>query len=216
MVEGVDPDSSGAFSFDANAIRNTAVRDAVMADPIDGASHKGTFQLVAAKPEQGDADNDLLAIAFESYAGNDEFARQDAAVSIVFGWHDEIKRIEHDDELGAASAAARANLPQVRRDFEAGLEPGGYIQVKAPFLTVGGGQEWMWVEVTAWQDEVIHGLLRNEPFDIPDLHAGQKVEVDPDKVFDYLRHFADGREEGDTTSVIIERMQGETEAAGSE
>ena len=216
MVEGVEPNASGAFAFDAGAIRNSAVRDDVVADSIGDASQKGTFTLRAAVPEEGDADNPLLAIQFDAYAGNDEFARQDTAVANIFGWRDEIKRIEHNDELKAASDAARARLPQLRRDFEAGFEPGEYIQVKAPFPTASGGQEWMWVEVTAWRNDAIHGLLRNEPFDIPDLHAGQKVKVDPDEVFDYLRQFADGREEGNTTAEIIARMQGETEAAGTE
>ncbi|HWS28264.1 MAG TPA: DUF2314 domain-containing protein [Xanthomonadales bacterium] len=216
MVEGAEPDASGTFAFDASAIRNSAVRDEVVADSIGDASHKGTFTLRAAVPDEGDADNPLLAIEFDAYAGNDEFARQDTAVATIFGWRDEIKRIKHNDELKAASHAARALLPQLRRDFEAGFEPGEYIQVKAPFPTASGGQEWMWVEVTAWQDDAIHGLLRNEPFDIPELHAGQKVEVDPDEVFDYLRQFADGREEGNTTAEIIARMQGETEAAGTE
>jgi hypothetical protein len=57
-------------------------------------------------------------------------------------------------------------------------------------------------------------LLRNEPFDIPELHSGQLVDVDPSEVFDYLRRSPDGREEGNTTSEIIERMQGDLEQSG--
>lgn len=216
MVEGVEGDASGAFAFDASAIRNASVREKVTADPIAGASLAGTFGLSEVMPEEGDADNTLLAIGFDSYAGNDEFARQDTAMATVFGWRDAIKRIEHNEELRAASEAAREKLPQLRRDFEAGLAPGEYIQVKAPFPTSSGSSEWMWVEVTAWRDDAIDGLLRNEPFDIPELHAGQKVEIDPDNVFDYLRYYADGREEGNSTGEVIARMQGETESAGSE
>jgi uncharacterized protein YegJ (DUF2314 family) len=216
MVEGAEPDATGTFAFDARAIRNAAVREEVMADSIGNASHSGRPRLVAVAARAGDADNPLLAIRFDDYTGNDEFARQETAIANIFGWRDEIKRIEHSDELRSASDAARARLPQLRRDFEAGLEPGEYIQVKAPFPTPDGGHEWMWVEVTAWEEHVIHGLLRNEPFDIPALQAGQKVEVDPEEVFDYLRQFADGRQEGNSTSEIIARMQGETESDGSE
>lgn len=216
LVEGAEPDAAGMFAFDAAAIRNAQVREKVHADPIGEATFKGQFRLVTVAPDEGDADNALLAIGFDAYAGNDDFARQDAAAAQIFGWHDEIKRIEHNDELTAASAAARLQLPRLRHDFEAGLEPQEYIQVKAPFPTSSNGREWMWVEITRWEDDVIHGLLRNEPFDIPDLHAGQKVEVDPDEVFDYLRLFADGREEGNSTGAVIERMQGEVEADGSD
>jgi uncharacterized protein YegJ (DUF2314 family) len=216
MVEGAMPDAAGTFVFDAGSIRNAAVREEVMADSIGNASHTGTFKLIAVAAQDGDADNRLLAIRFDHYAGNDEFARQDTAVASIFGWRDEIKRIEHNDELKAARDVARARLPQLRRDFEAGLDPGEYVQVKAPFPTSSGGHEWMWVEITAWQDHVIEGLLRNEPFDIPALHAGQKVEVDPEEVFDYLRQFADGRQEGNSTGETIARMQGETETDGSE
>jgi len=43
---------------------------------------------------------------------------------------------------------------------------------------------------------------------VPNLHAGQMVKVSQAKVFDYMRRYADGREEGNETSKIIARMQG--------
>jgi hypothetical protein len=94
----------------------------------------------------------------------------------------------------------------LQADFKKGLAPGEYIQVKAPFTAPTGGNEWMWVEVTAWQPGKIKGLLKNEPFNIPSLHGGQLVEVDEAKAFDYIRTFADGREEGNETAAIIERQ----------
>ena len=85
--------------------------------------------------------------------------------------------VKHDEELLEASRRARANLPALREAFNAGLAPGEFIQVKVPFKTPDGGKEWMWVEVTSWSGDKIRGLLRNEPFHIPNLHGGQTVDV---------------------------------------
>jgi len=65
----------------------------------------------------------------------------------------------------------------------------------------------MWVEVTRWQGGDITGLLKNEPFNIPELHAGQIVTVKQADVFDYIRQYADGTREGNETGVIIQKMQ---------
>lgn len=65
----------------------------------------------------------------------------------------------------------------------------------------------MWVEVTGWKDQKITGLLENEPADVADLHAGQVVEVKEEDVFDYIRYYADGREQGNTTGEIIKHME---------
>lgn len=82
-----------------------------------------------------------------------------------------------------------------------------YILVKAPFATRDGGNEWMWVEVAKWSGDTIEGLLKNEPVDVPGLRGGQMVKVSQAKVFDYVRHHPDGREEGNETTKIIMRMQ---------
>jgi uncharacterized protein YegJ (DUF2314 family) len=63
----------------------------------------------------------------------------------------------------------------------------------------------MWVEVTSWKGDKIIGLLKNEPFDIPDLHAGQIVEVSQANVFDFIRNHSDGTAEGNETGAVIEK-----------
>jgi len=90
------------------------------------------------------------------------------------------------------------------------------IQLKLPFATADDGTEWMWVEVLRWNDDTIEGLLSNEPFNVPDLHAGQRVTGSMDDVFDYIYRRGDGKVEGNQTSVIIERMQGEETRRGGE
>jgi uncharacterized protein YegJ (DUF2314 family) len=68
----------------------------------------------------------------------------------------------------------------------------------------------MWVEVTSWKGSEIEGLLQNEPENVPDLHTGQKVEVRQEDIFDYIRHFADKRNEGNVTGDIIRKMNEDT------
>ncbi|HEY0820284.1 MAG TPA: DUF2314 domain-containing protein, partial [Rhizobacter sp.] len=89
-----------------------------------------------------------------------------------------------------------------------GLQPGEYILLKLPFPTTSGTHEWMWVEVLSWEGDTIRALLKNEPVDVPTLHAGQEVTGSPSKAFDYLRRYPDGREEGNETGQILLRMQG--------
>jgi uncharacterized protein YegJ (DUF2314 family) len=95
----------------------------------------------------------------------------------------------------------------LRKDFNDGLAPGEFIQVKAPFKTQDDGTEWMWVEVITWGNNTITGLLKNEPFNIPDLKGGSEVSVKQEEVFDYIRRFPDGSSEGNETSKLIEKYQ---------
>jgi uncharacterized protein YegJ (DUF2314 family) len=169
------------------------------------------LSLMQGTAEEGDPRNRLIEIAFDRYPGKDVHARQDALISALFGWEDSIKRIRHDGALEAASKRAKARLPALRKAFAKGLAPGEYIQVKAPFATPNDSNEWMWVEVTEWKGRRIRGLLKNEPFDIPGLHGGQIVQVQEEKVFDYIRRYPSGKEEGNETGRIIATMQGSVE-----
>lgn len=127
------------------------------------------------------------------------------------GGSDANKHIEHTEELLAASREARTKLPELRKAFNAGLQPGEYIEVKAPFQTLNGGDEWMWVEVTVWKGDSIKGILDNDPEEVPYLHAGQVVEVKEKDVFDYLHHYPDKHTEGNTTGQVIDKMDANTQ-----
>lgn len=211
MAEGARFSGAGAYDLDIRAIRNATVRAQQTASLLPNARSVAQLTLRQGAREEGDPRNRLIEIGFDRYPGNDVHARQNALLGSLYGWEDAIKRIEHSDDLVAASNRARAKLPALRAAFAAGLQPGEFIQLKAPFATPAGGREWMWVEVTEWKGKRIRGLLRNEPFDIPGLHGGQIVRVNEDEVFDYIRRFPDGAQDGNETGRIIEKMQGPTE-----
>ena len=159
------------------------------------------------KWEEGDPFNRLVEIAFSAEQDGDSHAAQDKLLSSLYGWEDEIAQVRHTKELLAASQRAKEKLPMLKQAFLTGLAPGEYIEVKAPFATPDGGQEWMWVEIIAWREEKITGMLKNEPYNIPSLHGGQSVVVNQQDIFDYLWRHADGRQDGNETGAIIMKMQ---------
>ncbi len=203
LAEGAEIKRPGEFDLDLRAIRNPLVREPQLASLKPGATTIARLTLLKGIPEEGDPSNRLIEIVFGRYEGPDVQARQEAMLSSLFGSEDKITRVKHDAELLAASERARARRPALRAAFNKGLPPGEFIQVKAPFATPDGGHEYMWVEITAWAGDKISGLLRNEPFHIPDLHAGQIVEVSEANVFDYLRNHADGTSEGNETGMVM-------------
>jgi uncharacterized protein YegJ (DUF2314 family) len=211
MAEGAVVKESGPFDLDLRALKNKKVRDLQMESLKSNSTAVALLTLKKGTWEEGDPKNRLIEIAFDRYSGSDVHARQENMLSSLFGWEDRLTTVRHDEQLLAASRNAKAKLPMLYKAFTKGLEPGEFILVKAPFETTDGGNEWMWVEITAWKGNKIKGLLKNEPSNIPSLHGGQLVEVKQEDVFDYMRHYPDGREEGNETGAIIEKMQAQSE-----
>ena len=113
-------------------------------------------------------------------------ARQENVISRAFGSQDSVVNIQHDEEIEEASRQALAKNCLRCAGVHRRVRPGELVLVKAPFTTPDEGREWMWVEVIKWQGNKITGTLQNEPFNIPDLKAGQMVNVSEADVFDYL------------------------------
>jgi uncharacterized protein YegJ (DUF2314 family) len=211
MAEGSQIATAGEYELNFRTIKDRGMRDAYVKSLKPNAKAVAHLVLMQGAPEEGDPRNRLVEIAFDKYPGVDVHARQDAMLSSLFGWEDAIKRIQHNEELTVASKQARAKLPALRKAFTEGLAPGEYIQVKAPFATPSNATEWMWVEIIEWKGSKIKGVLKNEPFDIPSLHGGQIVQVREEDVFDYLRRYPNGKEEGNETTKVILKMQGSVE-----
>jgi len=207
-AEGKPLRRSGEFELSLQQIKNTAQRDDAVKSLKPNATKIGCLTLVPGKWEDGDPHNILVQLTFDKYPGNDSQARQDSMVSSFFGWEDHVAYIERDDdELLAASARAKEQLPVLQKAFAAGFQPGEYLELKAPFKTESGGNEWMWVEVTTWRGNRIGGLLNNNPEKVRNLHSGDHVEIRQEEIFDYLHTFPDKRTEGNTTGPIIQRLE---------
>jgi uncharacterized protein YegJ (DUF2314 family) len=205
IAEGAQVARPGEFNLDIRSIKNAAVRDPQVESLLANATGIALLGLHQGTAEEGDPENRLIELTFERGTGPDLHARQEQILAAAFGWEDEVVRVQHNRELEQASQQARAKLPELRAEFQKGLAPGEFIQLKAPFKTPDGGREWMWVEVISWQGDKITGLLKNEPRDIPTLHGGQTVEVSEATIFDYIRKHADGSSDGNETSRLIEK-----------
>jgi uncharacterized protein YegJ (DUF2314 family) len=170
------------------------------------------LELLEARHQDGDADNRLVEISFANGEGKTVDERRNDQLSKLWGAHDAVTKVKHNDEILAASARARERLKEIKKDFDKGLKPGERLLVKAPFKRDDGGNEWMWVEVMKWPpDGTIDGVLQNDPFFIEGLRAGAKVRVNVDELFDYIFHRADGTTEGNETGALIEKQGVETQ-----
>jgi len=208
IAEGAAVTKAGEFDLDLRMIKAAEVREPQLASLKEKATGKAKLTLLQGTREKGDPQNRLIQLGFSRNKGRDLHAKRENLLATMFGTEESVSRVKHNEELLAASKRAKEKLPQLQAAFQKGLQPGENIQLKAPFAVPGGGQEFMWVEVTTWQGRKIKGLLRNEPVNIPGLHGGQIVEVNSAEVFDYLRVFADGRQEGNETGAIIQRLSG--------
>lgn len=211
LVEGQTASKPGEFELGVKQLQTQTIREMQLQLVSGKASGSVKLSLLQGKPEEGDPQNRLIQIKADFYPGADNHAKQEALITNLYGATAEsaVSRIKHDDALLAASLRAKEQLPRLHNSFKVGLPPGEYIMVKAPFATPTGGQEWMWVEINDWKGNgQIAGQLKNEPVDIPNLHAGQDVKVQQDDIFDYIYVRANGSTEGNETSAIIQSMQG--------
>lgn len=209
LIEGNTIVSPNRFDLDLSRIQNESVREQLLAEVIEDGTGKGVIALKIGPWDLGDPINRLIEIYPDDYEGPDLFAQQNAMLSAIFGFKDEVRMVEADDEaLEAASERAKAKMPALRKLFNAGLDPNEHIHVKAPFTTDDDGVEWMWVAVSKWdEDGTIRGTLSSEPRFVEDLSAGQEVEVQEADLFDYIHSQPDGSLEGNETGEIIRRMQ---------
>lgn len=205
MAEGAKFDIPGEFDLDIRGIENPKVREPQVTNLKPSATGVALLSLQEGTWEEGDPLNRLIEITFDRATGPDLHAKQSQILAQGFGWEDTATPIQHDEALQAASRRAREKLPTLRQAFRKGLVPGEYILVKAPFATSSGEREWMWVEVTSWEKDTITGLLRNEPVNIPNLHAGQIVQVSQEEVFDFIWKHADGTVDGNETGKLIQQ-----------
>jgi len=206
IAEREVPHTSDQYRLDLHNIKNLHLRESQLKQLKGNASGVACLTLTEAKWEEGDPKNRLVRLASDRYPGDDSHIRQDRMISSFFGWQDTLSKVQHSQELLAESAREKSKLPGLRALFSAGLAPGELIEVKAPFSAENGNREWMWVEVTSWEEDRIQGVLDNEPSEVTTLHAGQIVQVREQDVFDYIHQLPDKKVEGNTTGEIIRKM----------
>ena len=207
LAEGSVPNKEGYLELNINELKNTGYKRDLIATLKDNAEPRIKIQIGEGKWEEGDPENYIMELLFHDFEGASLSEKHEVLLSSLFGWEDQISYVKHNQLIEAASERAKKKLNGLKEDFNKGLNPGEFIQVKAPFATTDGGKEWMWVEVLSWKGKVIKGLLKNEPRHIPDLKGGSEVVVSQGEVFDYIRNYPDGTTEGNETGALIRKFQ---------
>jgi uncharacterized protein YegJ (DUF2314 family) len=194
---------AGELAVALDELKHPGARSRATENPLKGAKQRATIHLSVAERQEDDPDN-LVEIVLPGAAAELQ-VRQTALVAQLFGSSDQIEYVEHDAAVLVASLRAKLALMKHKPRYLKEPPHGERLLVKAPFRTPDGGNEWMWVEVVRWQGQTIHGILDNNPFDIPDLKAGAKIEVKEDALFDYLLVKGDGTQEGNETARLMKR-----------
>jgi uncharacterized protein YegJ (DUF2314 family) len=114
-----------------------------------------------------------------------------------------VLRVSADDSrIGAAVATARQRWPEFVAAFE-NRQPDESHLVKAPFGE-GANVECMWVSVTALENDVIFGLLQNDPVNVPRVRKGDRVQIALADMNDWLTVSRDGSKGGFTLAAMNE------------
>ena len=108
--------------------------------------------------------------------------------------------VQPDDDaaMERAIAAARATWKQGAAHHAAG----GELSAKFPFRTRKGGQEHIWIQVTAIEGDLVRGTLANEPRDLEGLKLGSAVSCKLSELSDWF-YEQDGKMVGGTTVKLL-------------
>jgi uncharacterized protein YegJ (DUF2314 family) len=111
--------------------------------------------------------------------------RSDDPIAALREWYyAPIVRLK-EEAIAAAVEEARRRWPEFVTAFENRGDAETPFVVKAPFGE-GDHVEFMWVEVTALEGEMILGKLENHPHAVPGLKLGDRVRVKVGNVNDWL------------------------------
>jgi len=203
MIEAWPTPPASPLNVNLSQIKSIDVRDWVEPTLKAGATSRATVQLVKGTPDEGDSSGPQVAMKFG--ATPDKVQEDlDATLDGLFGHADSIISVKHDQALLEASARARQKLKTFEPHFATGLLPQERLMVKGPFRE-NGQTEWMWVEVTKWEGDIIEGILDNDPDFVKSVRAGSRVSVNVNEAFDYIFTHADGSQEGNETGKLLEQ-----------
>jgi len=123
-----------------------------------------------------------------------------------------------DPRMQAAVDEARRRWPE----FVAAFETRGpeHFSVKSP-ITAGGNTEFIWIEVTAIENDTILGTLANDPMDLGRLKLGSRVRTSAAELNDWIFFDEKDAMHGGFTIKVVEdisreRASGKPEAEGED
>lgn len=194
--------AGGKLTLDIDAIENKTLRKNLLSNVLDNGNKKSEIILKETRALDGDPENIILRLQFSNENPQIE---HDDLLSTIFGFEDVLVHVTHEEELMTASNNAKKRIPELKEIFAKSkkTKDGTVLLMKYYFSNDEGDGEWMWVEITEWNDNETTGLLQNEPYYVKSLKSGQKVKNEVDGMFDYILYHPDGTEEGNKTTEIL-------------
>lgn len=110
---------------------------------------------------------------------------------------------DNNPRMAAAVDEANQRWPEFVDAFSGREDPQSesYI-IKAEFRE-GAICEYMWVSVTEIRERTVHGVLMNDPHELLELHRGAPVEVDLERLNDWIYPREDGSHAGGFTLDVL-------------
>jgi uncharacterized protein YegJ (DUF2314 family) len=223
VVDGVAPEASTDVGWVLRAVAETLHPLPDVADevPVDTEDARGLARLSVATPVEEDPQGPLLRVRFAGEVlvdaepaiaeqGPDGSAPAGATGSSAAASGSAPTDIQlvapappappaPPSSLEEATARVRKDLVDLEAAWDAGLPSGDVIAVNVPFRTRYGGEEYLWLEVTRWQDGGLSGKLVSEPYEVPGVRKGDVLNVRQADVYDYVYRKADGTRTGALT-----------------
>jgi hypothetical protein len=140
LIEGASP-TMGQYDFDVSKLKHGALRADYEKNLLNDARTVAQLTVVEADADDGDPENRLIELRFDRYPGKTVHEKHQQFASGFYGSVDTIAYVKHNQAIEAASARARLKLPALRTRFNAGLQPGETLLLKAPFETSSGANE---------------------------------------------------------------------------
>jgi uncharacterized protein YegJ (DUF2314 family) len=116
-----------------------------------------------------------------------------------------------DPRMQAAVEEARRRWPEFVAAFEA-RGPAAF-SVKSP-ITARGNTEFIWIEVTAIENDTIYGTLANDPMDLGSLRLGSRVKTTAAELNDWLFFDESDEMQGGFTIKVVEAISKERAKEG--
>jgi uncharacterized protein YegJ (DUF2314 family) len=122
-------------------------------------------------PESGDPNDVMARIVPEGGTTPDGYA---ALATAFFG--EPTPETPNEEEMRAHAERARAKLPELLARLSTERDAGARLFVQLPFPIAGdAGTEWMWVEVSRFDDRTVTGALADDPLGAVGLRRGSTV-----------------------------------------
>lgn len=121
---------------------------------------------------------------------------------------------DSDQAMNDAIAQARTTLPQFMAQLRRTPEgQRGGLSLKVGLDTPEGGREHIWIDTLRYEGGTLVGNLANVPDRLPGMSVGSRVEIEQERISDWMILSPRGIYGGYTMRVMIERMPPEEAVA---